>query len=171
MKKLSKVVLTTTLLATLVASSVNATTVDSLTEEIFAVASKYGMTDANKVSMERYISSYDVSVSELESVLSNVESIAAIMDAEGVTDYNDLSKESKASVKSLANSTAGLLGLSLEIADGTVKVYDVDGSLVVSFSKDNDTLVYTGNATFAAIAGSTAIIAIAAVILNTKKRA
>lgn len=169
MKKLKTVMLSATAVSLFTCSIVGASTADVI-DEIYAIGSKYGATAAEKVKLERFVEDNDITKTQTEELLEKANEVDAIMEAAGVTDFSELSSSDIALVKSLANEAASAVGVTLSFQDGAIEIYK-DGVLIEKIENNDGKLVYTGNTAFIALATSGVIIAAAAIILNTKKRA
>ena len=93
------------------------------------------------------------------------------MDAEGVKDYTKLSTEAKNQVKSIAQSAANTVGLTLTFKKGSVEVYNREGKLVETASvSSTGKLAYTGNnVNTILVVSSIAVIALAATVVAKKR--
>lgn len=172
MKKTLTIAILFVMLVALVFTGVNATTGATLADDVYTKLSPYGMTSSDKVKVERYLADNPVSDDEATTIISKVNEAIAIMDAEGVKDYKELSAEAKAQIKTLAQEAANTIGLTLIFNKGTVEVYNAEGKLVETASLSNTgKLAYTGNTTNTVlVASSIAVIALAAGITVVAKK-
>ena len=96
------------------ATVVNAATSATLADELYAKGSKYGMTTADKVKIERYLSENPVTDEKANAVLAKADEAVAVMESAGATNYDDLTTAQKNELKSIATSAAELLDIKLE---------------------------------------------------------
>lgn len=168
MKKILSIALLVVILATMMAGIVNAATTSESIEAIYALGSKYGMTSADKVKLERFIADYGVTEDQASQLLAKAQEAEKIMIAAGVTNYSELTADQKNQIKSIANEAASIVGVTLTFKKGAVEIYK-DGKLIETITNTDGKLAYTGNETnVVLIASSIAVIALTAVII--KKR-
>ena len=163
MKKLLTISILAIALVLMAVTGVNATTNDNLAETLYNIGAKYGMTKADKVKIERYLADYPVTESEANA-------IAKVMDNAGVTDFNKLSKEQKAEIKTIANQAASIVDVTLTYKSGSVEIYK-NGKLIETVTNNNGKLAYTGNNNMVLVVSSIAVIALASVAVARKKLA
>lgn len=70
-----------------VVTVVNADTSSTLVNELYTIGSKYGMTSAEKVKMEKYLSEYPLSDADCNRILALAQQADKIMIANNTTDY------------------------------------------------------------------------------------
>ena len=126
------------------AINVKAASNTELINTVYNIGSKYGLTSADKVKIERYLADNPVTEQEAYSLISKAEEIDAIMKEAGVTDPTKLSQEDKDRIQSIANEAASVLKVSLVIKNGNVEIYK-DGKLIENVSINNGKLAYTVN--------------------------
>lgn len=141
-----------------------------LADALYNMLSKYGMTNADKVKVERYVADYKVTDAQAEKVVAQAEKAVAIMDKAGKTNYTELSNSDKAELKSIANEAANILDVTLTFDGSKVKVYK-NGKLLDVIRQENGKLVYTGNNNIVLVVSSIAVIALATVAVARKKLA
>lgn len=171
MKKLISMAIVLVMVVALFATMVNAATNDTLADEIYSMGAKYGMTEADKVKIERYLSDYPVTDDQANQVIAYANEAVQIMENAGVTDYRELSREDKDALKSIANNAASVLGVTLTFKAGTVEVYK-DGKLIetITSSSTSGKLAYTGNnINTVLVVSSVAVVALAAAVVVGKK--
>ena len=170
MKKLISMAIVLVMVVALFATMVNAATNDTLADEIYSMGAKYGMTEADKVKIERYLSDYPVTDDQANQVIAYANEAVQIMENAGVTDYRELSREDKDALKSIANNAASVLGVTLTFKAGTVEVYK-DGKLIETItSSTSGKLAYTGNnINMVLVVSSVAVVALAAAVVVGKK--
>ena len=144
MKKTLTVAVLFVMLVSLLVTGVNAVSTSELVEKLYEMGQPYGITSADKVKLERFLSENPVSDSDANAILAKAEEAVAIMEEAGVTDVKQLTTEQKNQIKSLANDAASILGVTLVFKAGNLEVYK-DGKLVEALSYSNDKLAYTGN--------------------------
>ena len=170
MKKLISMAIVLVMVVALFATMVNAATNDTLADEIYSMGAKNGMTEADKVKIERYLSDYPVTDDQANQVIAYANEAVQIMENAGVTDYRELSREDKDALKSIANNAASVLGVTLTFKAGTVEVYK-DGKLIETItSSTSGKLAYTGNnINTVLVVSSVAVVALAAAVVVGKK--
>lgn len=165
MKKMLSVAILAIMLVVAMSSCVSAATKAESLDQIYAIGAKYGMTAADKVKLERYLSSNDVTEAEASQLVTKAQEVAEVFDNAGVTNYADLKEDQKDQVKAIATDAAALVDVTLVFKTKAVDVYK-DGKKVESVTENNGKLAYTGNeVNVALIAGSVAVIALAAAVL------
>lgn len=168
-----KKILTIAVLAIMVmmafATGVSAVTTEELADELYAKGQKYGMTAAEKVKIERYLSENPVTEEEANAIIAKADEAVAIMEEVGATNYDDLTTEQKSELKNIATSAAEIIDVKLVFKKGSVDVYDNEGKLIETVTENNEKLAYTGNnVNVVLIVSVIAIIALA--ITVTMKR-
>lgn len=166
MKKILTIAITFVMVA-MVAVSSYATTSSELADTLYNKGSKYGMTSADKVKIERYLADNPVTDAEANSIVAKADEAVKVMENAGVTSYKDLTAEQKSELKTIANEAASIAGLTLKFGTASVEVYK-DGKLIETVTSNNGKLAYTGSNTAIVVVSSLAIIALVAVV--AKKR-
>lgn len=145
MKKFLTVSLLFVMLVMAFATVVNATTSATLADDLYAKGAKYGMTSADKVKIERYLSENPVTDAEANAVLAKADEAVAVMENAGVTNYDKLTTAQKDELKSIAKSAAEIIDVKLVFKKGSVEIYDQSGKLIETVTENNGKLAYTGN--------------------------
>ena len=127
------------------ASVVSAATTETLADELYVKGKKYGMTTADKVRIERYLSENPVTDEQANQIMSKADEAVAVMENAGVTNYNKLTQDKKSELKTIAKETADIVGAKLEFKSGSVEIYDANGKLIETVAQNNGKLAYTGN--------------------------
>lgn len=168
MKKLFVIVTLAVVLMGMLAVSVNATTADSV-NEIYTIGSKYGMTENDKQQLQNFIDRNEITEAQATKLVEKAKEAEAVMTAAGKTNYSDLTTAQKDQLKSIANSAASEVGVSLVFKTQGVEIWKNGKKLMVVTNHDGK-LAYTGNSLniVAITVSSVAAIALAAVII--KKR-
>ena len=165
MKKMLSIVVLAIILLVALATCVSAATKSECLDQIYALGSKYGMTESDKVRLGRYLDDSDVTEENANALVSKAKEVAAIYDAAGVTKYEDLSKAQKDEAKAIATDAAKLINVSLVFRAKSVEVYK-DGKHIETVSETGGKLPYTGNeVNVALVAGAVAVIALVAFVL------
>ena len=146
MKKIILSLVTMLIMIIGVATVAKATTSSTLADEIYSIGSKYGMTAANKVTIERYLSDHPVTDAEANQILAKAREVAKIYDKAGVKKFSELSESDKEKVKSIAISAGNIVNLSVKYKADEVEIYK-NGKLVEVGRYNGDKLIYTGNNT------------------------
>ena len=148
---------------------VNATTSSELADKLYEVGKPYGMTEANKVRIERYLSENPVSDEVADKVLAKMKEGAKVFEDAGASKYSELSDSQKDKVKSIANETATIMGLTLKFKAREVEIYK-DGKLIEVARYDGDKYIYTGNnVNTILVVSSVVVVALAAGFALRKK--
>ena len=127
-----------------VATVVNATSSSELADKIYEKAKPYGMTEANRVRIERYVKDNNISDEEVDKVLAKIDEGVEIFKTAKADRYSALSDSQKDRIKSIANETATILGLTLKFKTREAEIYK-NGKLIEVARYDGDRYVYTGN--------------------------
>ena len=168
MKKLFVIATLAVVLMGMLVVSVNATTADSV-NEIYTIGSKYGMTENDKQQLQNFIDRNEITEAQATKLVEKAKEAEAVMTAAGKTNYSDLTTAQKDQLKSIANSAASEVGVSLVFKTQGVEIWKNGKKLMVVTNHDGK-LAYTGNSLniVAITVSSVAAIALAAVII--KKR-
>ncbi len=168
MKKLFVIATLAVVLMGILAISVNATTTDSV-NEIYTIGSKYGMTENDKQQLQNFIDRNEITEAQATKLVEKAKEAEAVMTAAGKTNYSDLTTAQKDQLKSIANSAASEVGVSLVFKTHSVEIWK-DGKKLMVVTNHDGKLAYTGNSLniVAITVSSVAAIALAAVII--KKR-
>lgn len=152
------------------ATVVNATTTSTLADEIYSKGKKYGVTSADKVKIERYLSENEVSDEDANQIISKVDEAVAVMEKAGVTSYNQLTTAQASELKTIAKEVADILDVKLVFKSGKVEIYDNQGKLIETVAQNNGKLAYTGNNTVNVILTASVVAVIAlAITVGGKK--
>ncbi len=127
------------------ASVVSAATTETLADELYVKGKKYGMTTADKVRIERYLSENPVTDEQANQIMSKADEAVAVMENAGVTNYNKLTQDKKSELKAIAKETADIVDAKLVFKSGSVEIYDANGKLIETVAQNNGKLAYTGN--------------------------
>ena len=126
------------------ATAVFATTSDELGSKLYAKGKKYGMTSADKVKIERFLSENPVTDAEADAILAKADEAIAIVEESGVTDLSKLTTAQKNQLKEIAKSAAEIVNVTLVFKTSSVEIYK-DGKLIETVTANNGKLAYTGN--------------------------
>lgn len=169
MKKFLTISLLFVMLLMAFATVVNAATSATLADDLYAKGAKYGMTSADKVKIERYLSENPVTDAEANAVLAKADEAVAVMENAGVTSYDKLTTAQKDELKSIAKSAAEIVNVKLVFKKGSVEIYDQSGKLIETVTVNNGKLAYTGNNVNSVLVVSIiAIIALAITVVAKK---
>lgn len=170
MKKLLTISILAVMLILATVTGVNAATNSNLASTLYNMGAKYGMTSADRVRIQRYLNDYPVTDAEANAIVAKAQEAINVMEAEGVTNYKDLSAEKKEQVKSIANSAASIAGATLVFGTSSVDVYK-DGKLIENVSYNSGKLAYTGSNNTVLAVSSIAVMALVAAVIARKKLA
>mgnify|MGYP004514000509 FL=1 len=127
------------------ATVVNATTSSTLADELYTKGEKYGMTSADKVKIERYLSENEVTDEQANQIIAKADEAVAVMEKAGVTSYNKLTNAQASELKTIAKEAADIIDVKLVYKSGSVEIYDNQGKLIETVASNNGKLAYTGN--------------------------
>ena len=152
---------------------VNAATKDSLVNDLYALTSKFGVTEADKVKAERFLTENPITDEQANQIYEKAKEAIKVLEDAGVTDVKklntQLTKEQKQKFRALCQEAADIIGVTLTYKNGTVEVYK-DGKRIEVFYFTDGKLAYTGNETnIVLVVSSVAIIALATVVIVRKK--
>ena len=167
MKKVVSILILFVLLITMT-TVVNASSADDLADTLYEMGEPYGLREADKVRIERYLADNDVTDEQADEIIAIAEEAIAVFEEAGVSTYSDLTNDQKDELKSLANEAADVLGITLVFGTKQVKMYQ-DGKLIeIVTLEDGDILAYTGNSTsnIVLVVSSVAVVAIALVAIT-----
>ena len=175
MKKIITIATIFILVAMLATTMVNAATTDSLVNDLYALTSKYGVTEADKIKAERFLSDNSITDEQANQIYAKAKEAIKVLEEAGVTDVKkldtQLTKEQKLKFQSLCQETADIVGVTLTYRNGTAEVYK-NGKKVEVFYFTDGKLAYTGNnINIVLVVSSVAVIALATVYIVRKKKA
>lgn len=159
MKKTLTIALLAIITIMALATGVNAATSSTLADELYAKGSKYGMTSADKVKIERYLKENPVTDAQANEILAKADEAIAVMEKAGVTNYDKLTKAQKNEVKSIATEAAKIVDLKLVFNKKSVAIYNNDGKLA-----------YTGNVVNVVVLATTVVALVAVSAVVARKR-
>lgn len=155
----------------LLGGAVNATTTKTLADELYALGAKYGVTSADKVKIERYLADNPVTEEEANQIMAKANEAVKIMEDNNATTLDQVKKEDREKLKTIANEAASVADLTITFKPGTAEIYK-DGKAIETVTMNNGKLAYTGNNTnIVLVVSSVAIIALATIIVARKKLA
>ena len=149
MKKTLTIALLAIITIMALATGVNAATSSTLADELYAKGSKYGMTSADKVKIERYLKENPVTDAQANEILT---------------------KAQKNEVKSIATEAAKSVDLKLVFNKKSGAIYNNDGKLVETVSNTNGKLAYTGNVVNVVVLATTVVALVAVSAVVARKR-
>lgn len=170
MKKTLTILALMLIVTMLTMSGVCAASSTTLADELYAKLSAYGATEAEKVKIERYLADNTVTDAQADAILAKADEAVAIMKAEGVKDVTKLSATARNQVKTIAQSAASEIGVTLTYSNGKAKIYDANGKLIETVTVSNTgKLAYTGNnVNTILVVSSVAVIALAVAVVAKK---
>ena len=169
MKKSLLISILTAIIVMACATFANAATTATLADELYSKGSKYGMTSADKVKIERYLSENTVTDEQANAIVAKADEAIAVMEAAGTTDYSKLTDAQKDKLKSIANSAASIIDVKLVFKKNTVEIYDNAGKLIETIGQNNGKLAYTGNNVNVVLTTSVIAIIALAITVATKR--
>ena len=169
MKKSLLISILTAVIVMACATFANAATTATLADELYSKGSKYGMTSADKVKIERYLSENTVTDEQANAIVAKADEAIAVMEAAGTTDYSKLTDAQKDKLKSIANSAAAIIDVKLVFKKNTVEIYDNAGKLIETIGQNNGKLAYTGNNVNVVLTTSVIAVIALAITVVTKR--
>ena len=169
MKKSLLISILTAVIVMACATLVNAATTATLADELYAKGKKYGMTSADKVKVERYLSENTVTDEQANAIVAKADEAIAVMEAARTTDYRKLTDAQKDQVKSIANSAADIIDVKLVFKKNTVEIYNNAGKLIETIGNNNGKLAYTGNNVNVVLTTSVIAVIALAITVATKR--
>ncbi|OKZ65263.1 MAG: hypothetical protein BHW02_04710 [Clostridium sp. 28_12] len=169
MKKSLLISILTAVIVMACATLVNAATTATLADELYAKGKKYGMTSADKVKVERYLSENTITDEQANAIVAKADEAIAVMEAAGTTDYRKLTDAQKDQVKSIANSAADIIDVKLVFKKNTVEIYNNAGKLIETIGNNNGKLAYTGNNVNVVLTTSVIAVIALAITVATKR--
>ena len=169
MKKSLLISILTAVIVMACATLVNAATTATLADELYAKGKKYGMTSAEKVKVERYLSENTVTDEQANAIVAKADEAIAVMEAAGTTDYSKLTDAQKDQIKSIANSAADIIDVKLVFKKNTVEIYNNAGKLIETIGNNNGKLAYTGNNVNVVLTTSVIAVIALAITVATKR--
>lgn len=169
MKKSLLISILTAVIVMACATFANAATTATLADELYSKGSKYGMTSADKVKIERYLSENTVTDEQANAIVAKADEAIAVMEAAETTDYSKLTDAQKDKLKSIANSAASIIDVKLVFKKNTVEIYDNAGKLIETIGQNNGKLAYTGNNVNVVLTTSVIAIIALAITVATKR--
>ncbi len=165
MKKFLTVSLLFVMLVMAFATVVNAATSADLADKLYAKGSKYGMTSADKVKIERFLADNPVTDADADKILAKADEAVAVMERAGAKNYSELTAGEKSELKAIANAAADIAGVKLVFKTSSVEVYK-DGKLIETVTNNSGKLAYTGNnVNMVLVVSSIAVIALAITVV------
>ena len=171
MKKVMSTLLLFVLITLLATSIVTATSSSSLVNDLYELGAKYGVTNADKVKLERCFADNPVTDSQAEQIYAKAQEAVAIAEEAGIKSFKELGKlsdEQKMKIEAKANEAAAIAGATLIYKDGNVEIYK-DGKMIEVITFTNGKLAYTGNDNTLLIISSVAVVALATGVILRKK--
>lgn len=169
MKKTLTIIALMMIITIISISGVYAATSSTLADDLYTKLSVYGMTAADKVKVERYLTDNPVTDEQANSILAKADEAISVIKSEGVTDVTKLSAEGKKKIQLIAQSAASQIGLTLTFSKDKVEIYNAEGKLIETITLSNTgKLAYTGNNSNMLVVSSLAVIALAVVFVAKK---
>lgn len=169
MRKILTISILVAIIVMAFAGIVNATTTSTLADELYAKGEKYGITTADKVKIERYLSENPVTEDQANQIMAKANEAVAVMEEAGITNYDKLTTAQKDKLKSIATSAADIIDVKLVFKKGSVEIYDNTGKLIETIGENNGKLAYTGNNVSVVLTTSVvAVIALAITVISKR---
>ena len=113
-----------------------------MTQSYVINGSEFTISADNKVLLERYLNTYDVSEQDADYIATKVDEAVAIIKASGATNVDNLSVTAKNQLKSLVTDVSTNTAVKATVNNGSVVIYNPDGSSV--FAEVNKLVKQTG---------------------------
>ena len=173
MKKIITISMICMIIVMVFVGGVNAATKESLINDLYALTSKYGVTEADKVKAERFLTENPITDEQANQIYEKAKEAIKVLEDAGVTDVKklntQLTKEQKRKCRALCQEAADIVGTTLTYKNGTVEVYK-DGKKIEVFYFTDGKLIYTGNEVNMTIIVSTVgVIALAAALIVRRR--
>lgn len=169
MKKTLTIALLVVMVVMALSTVVNATTSAELADKLYEKGKAYGITEADKVRLERYLAENPVTDAEADQLLAKADEAIAVMENAGVENYDDLTIADKDKVKSIATEAAKIVDVQLVFGTKSVKIMK-NGKVIETVTNNNGKLAYTGNSVnVVLVVSSIAVIALAVAVIAKKK--
>ena len=171
MKKIISIVITLLIVMLTIAPVVNAEPGEiNLPADLYIIGSKYGMTENEKVKIQRYLQENQLSDQDCDRILALAKEADQIMIDHNTTDYKSLPSDVKAQLRSLAVQAADIAGVELEFTSDGINIYK-DGKLIESITESSvGRLAYTGkNVNSILIISTLAIVALGTIFVVRSK--
>ena len=170
MKRTLTIALLVVMAVMCLATASYATTSSELADALYEKGAAYGLTSADKVKIERYLSEYPVTDEEADSILAKADEAIAVMNEAGVKNYFDLTKAQKTEIKNIAKEAAEIIDVQLVFSKGKVEVVK-DGKIIETVTNNDGKLAYTGNSVniVLAVVATVAVIALAVAAVSRRK--
>lgn len=147
--------------------NVEAATSSTLADDLYNLGAKYGVSSSDKIKIKRYLVDNPVTNDQANQIMEKANEAVKIMEEANATNVNQLAKEQKNKVKTIANEAASIVGLTLTYKNGTVEIYKNGKRIEVITFRDGK-LAYTGNEGYAFII-LTSVVALATSFIVRKK--
>ena len=171
MKKLLTVLMATALFASM--TTVNAMSESDLQSKLTATytinGEKVSLTSSEKAQVKRYLDKYDLSSSDADYIAAKVDEAISILNKSGekANNFKSLSASTKNKLKALVSDVAANTSVKATVTDGSVVVYNEDGSV---FAEVSSVVKQTGaNYTVAIVASIITILGAALVLIEAKR--
>ncbi len=172
MKKLISIAIVLLIAILTIAPVANAATKSSLADEIYSMGRAYGLTQSDKVRIERFVNSYVETDAQADAIYAQAVKADEYMQDQGITNIEEIrsaTPEQKGQLISIANTTAAVIGVELTFKDGAVQI-SKDGKLIEVISFKDGKLAYTGNnVNSVLIISALAIVALATIFVVRRK--
>ena len=170
MKRTLTIALLVVMAVMCLATASYATTSSELADALYEKGAAYGLTSADKVKIERYLSEYPVTDEEADSILAKADEVVAVMNEAGVKNYFDLTKAQKTEIKNIAKEAAEIIDVQLLFSKGKVEVVK-DGKIIETVTNNDGKLAYTGNSVniVLAVVATVAVIALAVAAVSKRR--
>ena len=169
MKKTLTIVALIMIIAMLTLSGVNAASKETLASDLLNKLQKYGMTEGDKVEVQRYLDSHEVTDEQANEVLAQADELVELMVREKVDNVSKLPQAAKDEAKGIISIAANQVGVSVVFENDKITLKDANGVITTVSVSESGKLSYTGNnVNTILVVSSVAVIALAAVVVAKK---
>ena len=173
MKKLISIAILFVMVALFATTMVNAATTKSeLADTVYNMGKPYGLTDGDKVRIERFVTNYVKDDTQADALYQKAVLVKETLDnnnAKNLDDIKALSETAKETIKGIIISAGNIVGVNVTFKNDNVEL-SKDGKLIEVIGIKDGKLAYTGNSTnVVLVVSSVAVVALAAAIVARKK--
>ena len=139
-----------------------------LTQTITISGQKMTLPSETKVLVERYLNENEVSSKDCDYIANKVDEAIAIVQGEGQTDMNKLSRSSKDKLKTIVKEVSSNTSVKATVSKGVLIIYNADGTV---FAEVSHLVKQTGSETsqIVAVAGVALVVVAAGAYLVVRQ--
>ena len=130
MKKIVTIATIFIMIVMLATTMANAATKESLVNDLYALTSKYGVTEADKVKAERFLTEYPITDEKANEIYAKATEAIKILENAGVTDVKKLNTQlnidQKRKFQSLCQQAADIVDATLTYKNGSYYLVNIN---------------------------------------------